>query len=150
HAPAVYGRAGDQAQARAARAARRGGRRRPAVTWTIGMCAVAGQVESRAVASGAPSPRPESSRIKSGSWHDALTIASNGVRASATRKPRPRSSPARRGSDVASGWARSTSGSARGVPAEPMVEFTADVCNSDTPAPLSPVAADAEQEAGLL
>jgi hypothetical protein len=95
------------------------------------MCAVAGHVVSNWIVldtSSAPSER--STRIRSGTWQDALTIVSKDVRATDTRKPRDWSSRARRTRESVSASATSTCGSERSA-AVGRGNFSVAVCNPD-------------------
>jgi len=96
------------------------------------MCAVAGHVDKRADASAAPSASEASTRIKSGKWQQALTIASNAVRAKATRKPRASSWRTRRARESALASATSASGNAIAAVRDRITRASCvAVCNSD-------------------
>ena len=77
----------------------------------MGMCAVVGHIVSIRTVSTASIPVNESSsRITSGVWQVAFTIASKPVRATKTRRPAERSCASRTSLDTASPSAISTSG----------------------------------------
>ena len=83
------------------------------------------------------SPSDPSTRIRSGRLHEALTIASNAVRATATRKPRPVNCRERRRRDSGSASAMSTRGSAIETAVDGTAVFSAEsVCNCDIGHPL--------------
>src|SRR4029453_14368743 len=77
----------------------------------MGMCSVGGQVLNIRMVSTASIPVTDSSsRITSGTWQEALTIASKPVRATATRNPAVLSCASRTSRDTASPSAINTSG----------------------------------------
>jgi hypothetical protein len=92
----VCNRGPPQAGERSVAASTRRGTRRPGASRKIGMCAVTGQVVSSwSVSAAFRSTSEPSSRMKSGTWQEALTIASNDVRACDTLRPAARSCNAR-------------------------------------------------------
>src|SRR5687768_3072751 len=89
--------------------------------------------------------------MRSGRWQDALTIVSNGVRATATRKPRSSSWRARRRRDAGSASATRTSGSAIAAAADGIRGLSSStVCNSDIGAPLVRSGATRSKNAAVL
>lgn len=104
------------------------------------MWEVTGQVVSRRPVSVASMPLSESaSRIASGTWQDALTIASKPVRATDTRKPARRSCASRRSREASLPSAMRTCGTPR-ADARDRTAGDRSVGDSDVGPPFSRIA----------
>ena len=103
------------------------------------MCEVTGQVvSSRPASDGSMSVSEASSRIMSGTWQEALTMASKAVRATETRRPASRSCASRRSRETALPSAIKTRGDCPSMPALFMALTPCAVVRIETSRPLTP------------